>query len=69
MLEVGKMEEIWTEMKRCNIEILALQEIRWKGQRRLHKETNALLYAGEDKQGFHGTAFMIGKTLKDMKEL
>lgn len=61
MLQIGKTEEISREMNRYKVDILALQEIRWKGQGRVDKKTYTIYYSGEMKQGQNGTAFMVNR--------
>lgn len=64
MLMAGKMTEVAREMKRYNIEILALQEIRWSGQGAVDKKEYTLYYSGNEKQGRNGTGFMISETVR-----
>lgn len=59
------MEEVSREMERYKIGILALQEVRWKNEGRIDKEKFSVLYAGEEKQGSNGTAFMINSKFRD----
>ena len=37
MLKAGKMNEIATEMLKTQLQIIALQELRWKGDRQINK--------------------------------
>ena len=65
MLVAGKMEEIGKVLEEYNIGILALQEIRWKGEGKLDREKYTLFYGGEDKQGSNGTGFMVNKKFRE----
>ena len=65
MLIPGKMQEISKEMMKYKIDIIALQEIQWQGQRRIDKPAYTLLYSGsEEKTGQLGTGIMMNKTMK-----
>ena len=46
MLQVGKMAEIGNELMKYDLDITALQEIRWKGYGRIKKPRYILLYSG-----------------------
>ena len=46
MLQVGKMEEIAGEFKRYNIQITAVQEMRWPHNNWIRKKNYTLLYSG-----------------------
>jgi exonuclease III len=66
MLQAGKMQEIRNELTAYNIDILALQEIRWKRRGQIDKPDCTLLYSGaEEKTGQLGTGFVINKTMKE----
>lgn len=65
LLPEGTMEEIGRQMKIYEIEVLALQEIRWAGEGRIDKETYSLWYGGGSKRGQYGTAFMVGNNFKE----
>lgn len=65
MLTPGKIEEIGKEMQRYNVGILALQETRWKDEGIINRQKYSLLYAGEDKQGMNGTAFMLNNKFRE----
>ena len=49
MLQAGKMEEITDELKRYNIQITALQEMRWPHNDWIGKKNYTLLYIVDQK--------------------
>ena len=60
MLQAGKMEEIADELKKYNIQITALQEVKWPHFRWIKKKNYTLLYSGSNtSKGQHGTGFLI----------
>ena len=60
MMQPGKMQEIANEMIRNKIDVLALQEMWWQGQRRINKHEYTVLYSRpENRKGQLGTSFMI----------
>ncbi|XP_065576323.1 craniofacial development protein 2-like [Artemia franciscana] len=63
MSQLSKTEQVLTEMKQYNIDILALSEIRWKG---VGQETldhgYVLLYSGEDNHHQAGVGLMMSLT-------
>ena len=55
MLQAGKMEEIANELKKYNIQITALQEVRW-----IKAKNYTLLCSGlKTSKGQHDTGFLI----------
>jgi hypothetical protein len=46
MLQAGKMEEIAVELQKYNIQITALQEVRWSQDGWIKKKNYTLLYSG-----------------------
>ncbi|KAG8222685.1 hypothetical protein J437_LFUL015882, partial [Ladona fulva] len=46
MLKPGRMKEMADEMQKYRIDVMGLQEIRWRGQRRIDKKEYTLLYSG-----------------------
>jgi hypothetical protein len=62
MLKPGKMNEIAEQMLGTQLQIIALQEIRWKGHGYIKKNTYSLYYScSEQTTGHFGTGFMVRK--------
>jgi len=64
MLQAGKMAEIADELMKYNLDITALQEIRWKGYERIRKPRYILLYSGAETQGEQGVGFTIKRSME-----
>ena len=65
MLKIGKINEIADEMLKTQLQIIALQELRWKGAGQINKPTYTLYYSCDpEKTGHLGTGFMIRKEIK-----
>ena len=56
------MAEIADELLKYDLDITALQEIRWKGYGRIKKPRYTLLYSGAEKQGEQGVGFLIKRS-------
>ncbi|GLV20131.1 hypothetical protein CBL_21162, partial [Carabus blaptoides fortunei] len=66
MLQPGKMQEIVDEIKRYRVDIVAIQETRWKGQSEIRKSDFVLKYSGAEEQGqLLGVGFIIMGKMKD----
>ncbi|XP_055375384.1 uncharacterized protein LOC129608086 [Condylostylus longicornis] len=66
MLQSGKMQEVAYEMLRYKIDILAIQETRWKGYGKINKQEYIVYYSGdENRRGMYGTGFIINKKLRN----
>ncbi|XP_056640929.1 craniofacial development protein 2-like [Diorhabda sublineata] len=65
MLAPGNMEEIAAELRKYEVDVAAIQEIRWKEQGIINKKEYTLLYSGNEKQGQGETGFIVSKKLKD----
>jgi len=61
LLKTGKMNEIADEMSKTQLQVIALQELRWKGTgRQINKPTYTLYYSCNlEKTRQLGTGFMI----------
>ncbi|KAK4873087.1 hypothetical protein RN001_015116 [Aquatica leii] len=57
LLKEGKMMEVAKEITRYQVDVAAVQEVRWKGEGEIIKKDFTLLYLGEKKQGANGFAF------------
>lgn len=64
LLRPGKVQEVAIELKRYKVDIAGLQEIRWSGEGKIDKGEYEIWYAGEKKQGYGGTAFLVQDKLK-----
>ncbi|XP_055375392.1 uncharacterized protein LOC129608093 [Condylostylus longicornis] len=65
MLLPGKMAEVVDEIMNYNFEIVALQELRWKGQGELRKRDYSIFYSGNTKPGLNGTGFYVSKKIRN----
>lgn len=65
MLEPGKIQEITSEMQRYQIDVAAIQEIRWAGQGEINENNYTIQYSGNEKQGLYGVAFITMGKLKN----
>jgi exonuclease III len=49
------------EVERYKMDVVALQEIRWKGKGSITKVEFTLHYSGNDRQGNRGVGFIVSK--------
>jgi hypothetical protein len=62
----GKMQEIANEVLANNIDITALQEVRWDGSGRVDKKRDAMFCSGtQTKTGQYGKGFIVTKRMKN----
>ena len=65
VLKARKMREIGDEMLKTQLQIIVLQELRWKGVRQINKTKYTLYYSCNlEKIGQLGTGFMIRNKIK-----
>jgi len=65
MLKAGKMNEIANEMLKKQLQIIALQELRWQCVGQINKTKHTLYYSCNlEKTGQLGTGFMIRNEIK-----
>jgi exonuclease III len=65
MLKPGKMREIAEQIQNTTLQIVALQEIRWKGYRHIQKKDYSLYYScNPDSTGHLGTGFLVKKEIE-----
>jgi hypothetical protein len=65
MLKAGKMNEIANEMLKTQLQIIALQELRWKGDGQINKTKYTLYYScNPEKTGQLGNGFMVRNEIK-----
>ena len=65
MLQAGKIVEIADELLKYDLDITALQEIRWKVYGRIKKPRYILLHSGAEKQDEQGVGFIIKSSLEN----
>ena len=68
LLKPGKMQELAEELGKTQLEIVAIQEIRWSGSGVIKKKYFSLYYSGTKEQvGLAGTGFIImGRTINSV---
>ena len=65
MLKAGKMNEIADVMLKTQLQIIALQELRWKGVGQINKTKYTLYYScTPEKTGQFGTGFLVRNEIK-----
>jgi len=65
MLKAGKMNEIADEMLKTQLQIITLQELRWKGIGQINKTKYTLYYScNPEKTDQLGTGFMVRNEIK-----
>jgi exonuclease III len=65
LLNPGKLQELAEEVAKTQIEILALQEVRWPGKRQINKKVYLLYYSGtKEKIGQAVAGFLLMKKIQ-----
>ena len=66
LLYSGKMPELAEQISKTQLEILAVQEIRWSGTSLIKKQNYSLYYSGHSsKTGQSGTGFILLKNMQN----
>lgn len=65
LLRIGKMEETAKEIQKYNVDITAVQEIRWEKSGEIRKDKYTFLYSGEEKRGHNGVGFYVNEKLRN----
>jgi len=60
-LQAGNMNMTAEEVERYKMDLVAVQEIRWKGKGSIRKMKFTLLYSGNDRQDNRGVDFIVSK--------
>jgi len=64
MLKPGRMQEVAEQILQTDLQVVALQEIRWKGKSQIKKDKYNLYYScKEDQTGYLGTGFIVKKEI------
>jgi exonuclease III len=64
LLQAGNMNAIAEEAERYKMDVLALQEMRWKDKGLIKKSKYNIYYSGkEDRQGNRGVGFIVSKKI------
>jgi hypothetical protein len=64
MLQIGKMNEIVEETLKHNINIPAVQEVRWKDSGKINKRNFTFFYSGLGRKREYGTGFIVDAKTK-----
>jgi len=65
MLKPGRMQEVAEQILQTDLQVFALQEIRWKGKGQIKKDKYDLYYSSckENQTGHLGTGFIVKKEI------
>ena len=60
----GKLEVVKQEMKRMNIDILGISELKWTGMGEFNSDGHYIYYYGQESLRRNGVAIIFNKSLK-----
>lgn len=63
LMRPGSMQNLVDEVVRYNIGVLAMQEIRWKGQGIHDLQNHTLYFSGQQEKHEFGVGFLISKKI------
>ena len=61
----GKLEVVKQEMKRVNIDILGISELRWTGMGEFNSDDHYIYYCGQESLRRNGVAIMVNKRVRN----
>jgi len=65
LLKPGKLQELAEKLAKAQIEILAIEEVRWPNKGQVKKQIYLLYYNGtKEKTGQEGTGFLLMKKIQ-----
>ena len=65
LLQPGKMIEVANELLKYQLDIVALQEVRWSGKGQIDKKDFTINYSGPDERtGLNGVGIFVSKKIK-----
>jgi len=66
VLQPGKVTEIADGVLKQGIDLVALQEIEWKGHEEINRKNVTVIYSGpENRTGQYGTGFIVSRKIKE----
>ena len=60
----GKLEVVKQEMKRVNIDILGISELKWTGMGDFNSDDHHIYYCGQEPLRINGVAIIVNKRPK-----
>ena len=60
----GKLDTVWQEIARVNINILGINELKWMGMGEFNSDDHYIYYCGQESPRRNGVALSQQKTLK-----
>ena len=60
----GKLDTVWQEIARVNINILGINELKWTGMGEFNSDEHYIYYYGQESLRKNGAALIVNKSLK-----
>ena len=60
----GKLEVVKQKMKRVNVDILGISELKWNGMGEFNSDDHYIYYCGQETLRRNGVALIVNKSLK-----
>ena len=61
----GKLEVVKQEMKRVNVDILGISELKWTGMGEFNSDDHYIYYCGQESLRRNGVAIMVNKRVRN----